>query len=101
MPDRFQIYAETVDDENKLSYCTNDIRRAPDSDVMALIQLNTSTPTCTPDSSSLKAYRKYIAWIVSKNDFGESNSTEEIPFSKSMGANTIQEHLVHIFPLVS
>ena len=101
MPDRFQIYAEIVDDKNKLSYCTNDIPRTPDSDVMALIQLNTSTPTCTPDSGSLKAYRKYIAWIVSKNDFGESNSTVEIPFSKSVGANTIQEHLVHIFPLFS
>ena len=95
-PDRFQVYAEIVDDENKLSYCTNDIPRTHDSDVMALIQLNISTPTCKPDSSSLKAYRKYMAWIVSKNDFGESNSTGEIPFSKSVG---IKEHFVHIFPL--
>ena len=100
MPNRFQIFAEIVDDENELSYCTNDIPRTLDSDVMALIQLNTTTPTCTHDSSSLKAYRKYIAWIVSKNDFGESNSTGEIPFSKSVGINTIQEHLVHIFPPV-
>ena len=33
-------------------------------------------------SSNLKAHRKYNAIIAAKNDFGDSNSTGEIPFSK-------------------
>ena len=85
MPDQFQVHAETVDDNNKLTYCTADIPKTLDSNLMVHIQLNTSTPTCTSDNSSLKAYRKYTAWIISKKGFGESNSTGKIPFSKSLG----------------
>ena len=85
MPDRFQVHAETVDGYNKLAYCTDDIPKTLDSNWRVLIQLNTSTPTCTSDSSSLKPNRKYIATIVAKNNFGESNSTGKIPFSKSLG----------------
>ena len=100
MPNKFQVHAETVDDDNKLTYCTGDIPMTPDSNGRVLIQLNTSTPTCSSDSSSLKAYRKYNATIVAKNDLGESNSTREISFSKSVGINTTQECLVHIFLLL-
>ena len=82
IPDRFQVHAETVDDENKLTYCAGDIPKALDSNGRALIQLNRNTPTCISGSSSLKSYRKYNAMIVAKNDFGEDNSTGEIPLSK-------------------
>ena len=94
MPDQFQVHAETVDDNNKLTYCTADIPKTLDSNLMVHIQLNTSTPTCTSDSSSLQAYRKYIATIVAKNDFGESNSTGKIPFSKSLGLKYIFSYLL-------
>ena len=86
IPDRFQVHAETVDggdnDENKLSYCTDDIPVIPDSDGRVFIQLNASTPTCTYSSNSIKAYRRYNATIAAKNGFGERNSTGEILFSK-------------------
>ena len=82
MPDRFQVHAETIDGGNKTLYSTDDIRVTPNLDGRVLIQLNTSTPTCTYSSNSIKAYRKYNATIAAKNDFGERNSTGEILFSK-------------------
>ena len=76
MPDQFQVYAETTDSGNKVLYHTDNIPVSPDSDGRMIISI--------PGSSSLKlkAYRKYNATIAVKNDFGESNSTGEIPFSK-------------------
>ena len=74
MPDRFQIHAETVDGGSNVLYSTGDIPVTPDS--------NGSVSKSISDSNSLKAYRKYNAIIVAKNDFGESYSTKEIPFSK-------------------
>ena len=100
IPDRFQVHAETVDDDNKLTYCTGDIPKTLDSNRRALIQLNMNTPTCISGRSSLKSHRKYNAMIVAKNDFGEDNSTGKIPFSKSVGINTTQKYLVHIFQLL-
>ena len=95
IPDRFQVHAKTVDDYNKLTYCTADIPKTLNSNMRVDIQLNTSTPTCTSDS--LKAYRKYTARIEAKNDFGESNLTGKTPFSKSKGVNRTQGCLMHIF----
>ena len=80
MPDLFQVHAETIDGGDKVSYCSDDIPVTPDSDGMVFIQLDASTHA--PNSSRLMAYRDYTAWIVAKNDFGESQSTGEIPFSK-------------------
>ena len=82
MPDRFQICAETVGDEDKLYYCTDDISMTPDSHGRVFIQLNTSIPTSTPGSSSLKPHRRYKAIITGKNQAGERNSTGDIHFSK-------------------
>ena len=86
MPDQFQVHAETIDggdnDENKLSYCTDDIPVTPNLDGVVFIQLNTHTPTFAYSSSILNAYRKYKATIAAKNYFGKSNSTWEILFSK-------------------
>ena len=82
MPDRFQVHAETTDDENTVRYCTDDIPVTPDLNGNVFIQLNASTPTCTHRSSSLKAYRRHNATITAKNGFGERNSTGEILFSK-------------------
>ena len=81
MPDQIQIHAETVDDYNKLIYCTDDIAMVPDSYGRVVIQLNTNTPTCTPDSS-LKPHRRYKAVITGKNGAKRSNSTGDIHFSK-------------------
>ena len=74
MPDHVQVRAETVDGGDKVLYCTDDIPVTPDSDGRMLISIS--------DINGLKAYRKYNAIIVAKNDFGESNSTRELPFSK-------------------
>ena len=82
MPDGFIIYAETVEDEDKLHYCTDDIPVTPDSDGRVFIQLNSNTPTCTPGRSSLKPHRRYNITITAKNEDGETNSTGYIPFSK-------------------
>ena len=82
MADQLQVYAETTDDENTVRYCTNDIPVSPGLNGRVLIQLNTSTPACTHNSNSLKAYRRYSATIEAKNYFGERNSTGEILFSK-------------------
>ena len=82
MPDQFQVYAETTDDENTVRYCTDDIPVTPGLNGNVFIQLNPSTPTCTHRSNSLKAYRRYSATITAKNFFGENNSTGEILFSK-------------------
>ena len=82
MPDQFRICAETVDGGNKLYYCTDDISMTPDSDGRVFIQLNTSIPTSTPDSSGLKPHRRYKAVITGKNKAGKSNSTGDIHFSK-------------------
>ena len=80
MPSRFQVHAMTTDGGDKVSYCSDDIPVTPDSDGMVFIQLDASTRA--PNSSNLTAYRDYTAWIVTKNDFEESKSTGEIPFSK-------------------
>ena len=82
MPDRIQIFAETIDDGNKTFYCTNDIPVMPDSDGKVFIQLNTSTPTCTPGSCSLEPHRRYRAIIATKNQAGENNSRGNVCFCK-------------------
>ena len=82
MPDRIQIFAETVDDGSKVFYCTDDISLKPDSDGRVFIQLNTSTPTCASDSSSLESRRRYRTIIAAKNQAGETNSTGNICFCK-------------------
>ena len=74
MPTRFQVHAETFDGGDKVVYSSDNIPVSPDSDGKVLI--------CITGSSSLKAHRKYNAIIAAKNDFGDSNSTGEIPFSK-------------------
>ena len=81
-PDRIQIFAETVDDENKIVYCTDAIPVMPDSGGKVFIQVNTSTPTCTPDGCSLEPHRRYRAIIAAKNQAGETNSTGKICFCK-------------------
>ena len=73
MPNRLQIHVETNDSGDKVFYSTDDIPVSPDSDGRQLIS-----------TSSLKAYRKYNAIVAAKNDFGDSNSTGEISFSKSV-----------------
>ena len=80
MPDRFQVYAETIDDENKLFYCTDDILMTPDSNGRVLIQLNTNTRMCR--HSRLESHRRYKAVIAAKNEAGRTNSTGDIYFSK-------------------
>lgn len=83
MPDRIQIFAKTVDDGNKVFYCTADIPVTPDipgSSERVLIQLNASTPTCKPGSCSLEPHRRYKAVITTKNQAGETNSTGDICF---------------------
>ena len=82
MPDRIQIFAETIDDENKVFYYTDDIPVTLDSDRRVLIQVNKSTPTFTPDSCSLEPHRRYRAIIAAKNHAGENNSTGNICFCK-------------------
>ena len=82
MPDRFQICAKTVENENELDYFTDEISMTPDSHGRVFIQLNTSIPTSTPGSSSLKPHRRYKAIITGKNQAGERNSTGDIHFSK-------------------
>ena len=96
MPDLVQVHAETVDGGNKALYSTDDIPVTLDSDGIVFIQLDAST--CAPNSSRLKAFRDYTAWIVAKNDFGESTSTGEIPFSKFV-CEVLQEaiEVVHIY----
>ena len=74
MPDRFQVRVETNDGGDKVLYTTDDIRMTPDSDGRVFVSIT--------DWSSFKAYRKYIATITAKNNFGEGNSTGQIPFSK-------------------
>ena len=74
MPTRFQVHAETIDGGDKVLYSTDDIPVSPDSDGRVLISITRS--------SSLKAHRKYNTIIAARNDFGYSNSTGEIPFSK-------------------
>ena len=73
MPNRLQIYVETIDGGDKVFYSTDDIPVFPNSDGRQLISI-----------SSLKAYRKYNAIVAAKNVLGDSNSTGEIPFSKSV-----------------
>lgn len=82
MPDRFKIYAETVEDEDKHYYCTDYIAWTRDSDGRVVIQLNTSTPTCESGRSSLEPHRRYKAVISAENEAGQSNSTGDIRFSK-------------------
>ena len=77
MPDQFRICAETVGDEDKLYYCTDDISMTPDSDGRVFIQLNT-----THDNSGLKPHRRYNSVVTGKNQAGKSNSTGDIHFSK-------------------
>lgn len=103
MPDRFQVHAETSDDENTVRYCTDDIPVTPGLNGNVFIQLNPSTPTCTHRSNSLKAYRKYNATITAKNYCGENNSTGKILFSKSCDCATVpgmpeplHRHLTHL-----
>ena len=82
MPDRFQVHAETVDGGDKVLYCSDDIHMTPDSDGRVFLQLDASGAS---DSGGLMAYRNYTTTIAAKNDFGESNSTGEILFSKLVG----------------
>ena len=87
MPDRIQIFAETVDHGNKVFYCTDDIPATPDSDGRVFIQLNTSTMSVScrrHDSSRLEPHRKYKTIITTKNEAGDRNSTGDIHFSKLM-----------------
>ena len=81
MPDQFRVHAETVDDGDKVSCGSDDIPVIPDSEGRVFIQL---------DTNRLMAYRDYTAWIVGKNDFGESNST--IPFSKLVCVTASRSH---------
>lgn len=81
-PDLFQVHAETIDDGYKAFYCTDDIPVTLDSDGRMFIQLNTSTPTCTTDTSGLESHRRYKVIFTAKNEAGESNSTGDIWFSK-------------------
>ena len=83
------MIAETNDEDNKVTYCTDDISVTPDLDGQVFIQLNTTTPMCKPHSSNLTAYRRYNAMIAAKNNFGERNSTGKIPFSKLYNTSII------------
>ena len=83
MPDRFQIFAETDDGGDKLTYCIDDIEVTPGSDGRVFIQLNASAPTC-PGASSLEPHRMYKAIIKAKNIAGGTNSIGNIQFSKSV-----------------
>ena len=74
MPDQFQVHAETSDGGDKVLYSTDVVRVTPDSDGRVFVSIT--------DWSSFKAYRKYNATITAKNNFGEGNSTGQIPFSK-------------------
>ena len=74
MPDQFQVHAETSDGGSKAVYSTDDIPVTLDEGGRVSVSMT--------DRSSLKSYRKYNATITAKNDFGESNSTGEILFSK-------------------
>ena len=65
---------ETVDGGNKALYSTGDIPVTLDSDGRVFLSIT--------DRNCFKAYRKYNAAITAKNNFGESNSKGEIPFSK-------------------
>ena len=89
MPDLVQVHAETVDGGDKALYSTDDIPVTPDSDGRVFVSIT--------DRSSLNAYRKYNAIITTKNNFGENNSTGEIPFSKPVCiASYIDEtHTLH------
>ena len=82
MPDPIQIFADTVDDGDKVYYCTDDIPVTPDILGRVLIQLNASTSTCKPGSCSLEPHRRYKAIIATKNQAGENNSTGDICFCK-------------------
>ena len=87
MPDRIQVFAETIDHGNKVFYCTDDIPVIPDSDGRVFIQLNTSTMSVScrrHDSSRLEPHRKYKTIITTKNEAGDSKSTGDIHFSKLM-----------------
>ena len=84
VPDLFQVHAETIDNGNKALYCTDDIPVTLDSVGRMFIQLNTSTPKCTTDSSSLESHRRYKVIFTAKNEVGESNSTGDIRFSKPL-----------------
>ena len=81
MPDLFQVYVETIDSGNKAFYSTDDIPVTLDVNPGRVSVIIT-------DRSGLKSYRKYNATITARNDFGESNSTGEILFSK---LNSLQE----------
>ena len=89
MPDLFQVHAETVDGGNKALYSTGDIP--------VHWTLGWKVFVSITDRISFKAYRKYNAIITTKNNFGESNSTGEIPFSKPVCiASCIDEtHTLH------
>ena len=78
MPERFQLYAETNDGGKILRYWSDEISVTPDLPGRVFIELSTN------DSSNLKPYRKYTTVITAINKFGESNSTGEIQFSKSV-----------------
>ena len=78
MPDQIQIFAVTVDDGNKVFYCTDDIPVTTDILGRVLIRLNASTP----GSCSLEPHRTYKAIIATKNQAGGTNSTGDICFCK-------------------
>lgn len=82
MPNLFQIYAETIGSGNKAFYSTDDIPVTLDVDGRLTVIIT--------DRSSLKSYLKYNATITARNDFGESNSTGEILFSKPV-SNSLEE----------
>ena len=73
-PDQLQITTMTIDDGLGEVNRSNGTWKDPDSDGIIFITIS--------DSNILKRYRKYIAMITAKNDFGESNSTGGISFSK-------------------
>ena len=73
-PNQLQITTMTIDDGLGEVNRSNDTWKDPDSDGIIFINIS--------DSNILKRYRKYIANITAKNDFGESSSTGGISFSK-------------------
>ena len=88
-PDRFQVTAMAIDnDENEFLQVTaividDDEREVHSSnDTLVALNSNGTVLISISDSDIFGPYRKYNATITSRNEFGESKSTEEISFSK-------------------
>ena len=70
-----QLQVTIIDDDEGKVHRSNDTWEDPDSNGTVFINVS--------NSNILEPYRKYNAMITAKNDFGESESTGEISFSKS------------------